>query len=353
MPSVGVKDLRSIVQGIFERLGVPPNDARTTADVLITADMRGIESHGVGRLERWYSTPLSEGRIEPKPTIRVLEETFTTLTVDGGNGLGQVVATRAMEKCLEKARSSGLAFATVRNSNHFGIAGYYSMLALSYNMIGISLTNSPPYVVPTFGRHVRLGTNPISVAVPTGRSAPFVLDMATSIIPIGKIEVAKRKKTPLAAGVAVDAGGVVTTDPEEAWPGGGLLPLGGTRETGGHKGYGLALLVDILSGVLAGGASGSMVGGPESDKPTRVGHFLGAIRIDAFRSLNSFKEDMDAMIEALQTAPKAAGQGRIYVHGEIEHETALERSNTGIPLHPAVITSIRETCQTLGVECTL
>lgn len=349
IPRIDAERLRAFVERVFERLGVPLEDARTTADVLIQADLRGVDSHGVARLQ-WYTTGLQNGSMEPKPQIRVVHETPVTATVHGGNGLGQVVGTWAMQRCVEKARNLGVGFATVRNSNHFGIAGYYAMRALPHQMIGISLTNSRPHVVPTFGRQVLLGTNPIAVAVPAGEERPFVLDMATSGIPLGKVEVASRKEVPLPPGLAVDSQGRPTTNPNDMLEGGGLLPLGGTRESGGHKGYGLAALVDILSGVLSGPAFGAAVLFPGTGEPALVGHFFGALRVDAFRSVNEFKADMDKMIRELKESPKAEGHDRIYVHGEIEYETEIERRRNGIPLHPKVLKTIREIGRSLGVE---
>ncbi len=208
---VDAQALKRFVAGVFEGLGVPPEDAEITADVLVEADLRGINSHGVARLPR-YVKGLREGLIEPQAEVKVVRETPATALLDGGNGLGQVVGVRAMERCIRKAEEVGAAFVSVRNSNHYGIAGYYAMMALPHDMIGVSLTNSRPLVVPTFGKRAMLGTNPISVAVPTKDERPFVLDMATSIVPMGKVEVAHRKGEPLPLGWAVDGEGRPTTD---------------------------------------------------------------------------------------------------------------------------------------------
>lgn len=346
---VEAERLRAFVQRIFERLDVPPKDARTAADVLIQADLRGVDSHGVARLQ-WYTTGLQNGSMEARPRIHIVHETLSTATIHGGDGLGQVVGTWTMQRCIEKAQNVGAGFAAVRNSNHFGIAGYYAMMTLPHDMIGISLTNSRPHVVPTFGRRTLLGTNPIAVAVPAGKERPFVLDMATSAIPLGKVEIASRKEVPLQSGLAVDSQGRPTTNPDDMLEGGGLLPLGGTRESGGHKGYGLAAVVDILSGVLSGPAFGAAVLFPGTGEPARVGHFFGAMRVDAFRPVEEFKADVDKMIRDLKESPKAEGQDRIYIHGEIEYETEMERRKNGIPLHPKVVATIQEIGQSLGVE---
>jgi len=344
---VDAQALKDFMVRVFDSLGVPPDDAEITADVLVEADLRGIDSHGVARLQRYVSR-LREGLIEPKAEVKVVHETPATALLDGGNGLGQVVGVWAMERCIRKAEAVGAAFVSVCNSNHYGIAGYYAMMALPHDMIGLSLTNSRPLVVPTFGKQAMLGTNPISVAVPTKEERPFVLDMATSIVPMGKVEVANRRGEPLPPGWAVDGEGRPTTDAATVLAEGGLLPLGGTRELGGHKGYGLSAMVDILCGVLSGAGYGAAI----SRVPgvSKVGHFFAAMRIDGFRPVDEFKAMMDEMIRELKGSAKAEGQDRIYIHGEIEFEMEEERRREGIPLHPKVVASLRQIGQELGVQ---
>src|SRR2546426_2252975 len=321
--------LRRFVVSVFRKLGVPSNDAKIATDVLLAADLRGIGSHGVARLPR-YVTGVKSGSMTPRGASKIVKQTRATAVIDGGNGLGQVVARRGMELAIKKARGTAVGFVVVRNSNHFGIAGYYSMMALKAGMIGISSTNAAPLVVPTFGRTAVLGTNPISVAVPAGREEPFVLDMATSVVPRGTVEVYDRQGREMPHGWAVDTTGHSTTSSKAVLDalakrlGGGLLPLGGEGEKfSGHKGYGLALLVDILCGALPGAATALDVYGDE--EAANVGHFFGAIDVRAFRPLPAFKRDMDKLLRTLREAPKADGHERIYVHGR----RALQWSGIG------------------------
>lgn len=341
--------LRDYVTQIFERVGVPHDDAFTAADVLVAADLRGVESHGVQRL--WgYVGRLQKGAIEAKPNVAVVHETPTTAVVDGGNGLGQPVSKFAMELCLRKAAELGGAFVTVRNSTHFGISGYYAMMALPRQMIGISMTNGHPLTVPTYGRQRMFGTNPLSMAVPTEKERPFVLDMATSAVAAGKLEVADRKGLPVPHGWAVDKAGQSTTNAAALRAGGAMLPLGGLAETAGYKGYGLAVMVDILCGVLSGAGFGLYVGSPGGDKPSNIGHFFAAIRPDGFRPLADFKASMDQMISDLKNSEKAEGESRIYVAGEKEYIKEDDARRNGIPVLRKVAEEIRGIGDGLGVE---
>jgi len=263
------------------------------------------------------------------------------------------VAYRAMDRAIKKALDLGVGFVSVRNSNHYGIAGYYAMMALEHDCIGISMTNAGVLVAPTFGRNAVLGTNPISVAAPAAEERPFVLDMATSIVPRGKLEVYHRLGKSIPLGWALDETGTPTTDTERVLEnfkdkkrgGGGLLPLGGAGELlGGHKGYGLSLMVDVLSGVLSGAAYANLVY-PKDDAgtplPSNIGHFFGAWRIDAFRPAEEFKATMDDLQRRLKAAPKAKGQDRIYIQGEKEYEAEARHSREGIPLSPKVAADLR------------
>jgi len=240
--------------------------------------------------------------------------------------------------------------ATVRNSNHYGIAGYYAMLALPHDMIGISFTNAQPLVAPTYGRTAMLGTNPIAVAAPAQKERPFVLDMATSIVPIGRVTVYEKEGRQVPAGWGIDQAGQVTTDPADILKGGALMPLGGTDLMRGYKGYGLALLVDIFSGVLAGAGFGNTVGKVGQANGSKVGHFFAAVKIEAFRPIAEFKADLDALIQQMKDAPKAAGQERIYVHGEKEFELAERHEREGVPLIGEVVKSLQQAGQDVGVE---
>ena len=356
---VGVDPLKDFCVRVLQKMEVSEEDARLTADVLVTADLRGINSHGVARLRR-YVNGLCSGMMLAQPEERVVVETLTTTTIDAGGGLGQPVSHRAMEQTIQKAQDLGVGFATVRNSNHYGIAGYYAMMALEEDCIGISMTNASVLVVPTFGRDAMLGTNPIAVAAPAGEEPAFVLDMATSTVPRGKLEVYKRLEKPLPLGWATDETGEPSTDTERVLKnlnqrlGGGLLPLGGAGELlRGYKGYGLSLLVDILCGVLPGAAYANRVYPKDEEGnplPSAIGHFFGAWRVDAFRPVDEFKAAMDDLQQRLKNAPKAEGQDRIYIHGEKEYEEAKRNASEGVPLNPKVAADLQAIGEELGVE---
>ena len=333
----------------FSALGVPEIDARIAADVLLTADLRGINSHGVIRLQSYYGNRLKKGLIDTDSPIMTLTEAPSTLALDGGNGLGPVVAYRAMSRCIEMADETGIAVTTVMNSNHFGIAGYYAMMALPEDMIGISLTNSQPLVAPTYGISRGLGTNPIAVAVPAGEEGSFVLDMATSIVPLGKISVHQKTNQPIPEGWAINENGELTQDPSEMIHGGVLLPLGGTALMRGYKGYGLSLLVDLLSGVLAGAAFGKNVGNPSREGNADVGHFFAALKIENFRPVDTFKADMDEYLREIKASPKLPGQDRIYIHGEIEAEMTEKNMREGLPLLDEIVSALEKAGDEAGV----
>jgi len=355
---VQAEPLKEFCFRIFTKLDVSPEGAEVTADNLVRADLRGISSHGVARLRR-YVNGIRDGVMVAQPKIEIVQETLTTVLIDGGGGLGQPVSAQAMQLAIKKAREFGAGFAAVCNSNHYGIAGYYALMALEHDMIGISMTNAATLVVPTFGRDAMLGTNPISVAIPANEERAFVLDMATSTVPRGKLEVYDREEKPLPVGWATDERGVPTVDAGHvlrnmlARAGGGLLPLGGASELmGGHKGYGLALLVDILCGVLPGAGYSNTIYPKTPDGnplPANVGHFLGALRVDAFRPLDEFKVTMDDIIRRLKNSPKAEGAERIYIHGEKEFEIEDERRANGVILHQKVVADLRAIASELDV----
>ena len=328
--------LKQFVAQILEKAGVAPEHARTVGDVLVAADMRGIESHGVARLESYYVSRIRAGKLNAKPNYQVVRETDTSIVFDAGNGLGHPVGKLAMQRVIEKAQKHGAAFGAVRNSNHFGIAGYYAMLALEHDMIGMASTNSVRYGAPTFGKDVLLGTNPLAYAIPAGSEPAFVLDFATTTVPKGKLEVYKRKGLPLKDGWAIDAQGHPTTDPDEALRG-ALLPLGGFgTDHGGHKGYGLGLLVDILCGVLSGGKFGEGLPLVTDTMEGAISHWFGAFRVDAFRDAQGFKADMDRQLRTFKQSEKVPGQDRIYVAGEPEYEKTLYHREHGVPVHVKV-----------------
>jgi len=342
--------LRTFVATVLEKVGVPVADAAIVADVLVAADLRGVESHGVARLESYYVSRIRAGDLDPKPELKTVRETPTSVLTDAGNGLGHPAGKRTMDMVLDKAAQNGAAFGAVRNSNHFGIAGYYAMLALDRDMIGIASTNSVRYGAPTFGRDIMLGTNPLAFAIPAKSEPAFVLDFATTTVPKGKLEVYNRKGKQLNPGWAIDANGHETLDPQVALKG-ALLPLGGYGvDNGGHKGYGLGLLVDILCGVLSGGAFGNDLPNPsDGPLPGKISHFFAAFKIDGFRDPEQFKADMDTELRAFKDSAKAPGHERIYVAGEIEHEKTLYNREHGVPVHVKVWDGLEKLAADLSI----
>jgi L-2-hydroxycarboxylate dehydrogenase (NAD+) len=341
-----VKALSEFATTVLCKLGVPREDAEIVTHVLITADQMGIGSHGLQRLKR-YTSGLQMGVMKPVADIKILKETPNTLLISGGDGLGQVIAYKTMKLVIDKALKNNIALAVVRDSNHYGIAGYYPMMAVKQDLIGISVTNSMPLVVPTHGTKTLLGTNPISIAVPAGKEKPVVLDMATSTVPSGKLEVYKREGKTMPGNWAVDEFGKSSQDIAKVqanWrdkKGGGLLPLGGINEEGGgHKGFGLSFMVDILSGVLSGSEFGPNLYA-KKDAPPKVSHLFGAIRIDAFISPSLFKGILDNYINTLRNSDKAEGQQRIFVHGEKEAEL-YQQQQQELLLYHKVVDELRE-----------
>lgn len=351
--SIPEQKLRDFCNAVWMKLGVPEKDAKVTTDVLVLADLRGVESHGVARLPRYY-TNLKNGWAHPTDQSKIVRETKAVAMIDGGQSLGQVVGRKGMELAIKKAKDTAVGIVSVRNSHHYGIAGYYSLMALEHDLVGVSMTNAAPLVVPTFGKSAILGTNPISLTAPAGTEKPFVLDMATSVVPRGKLEVYDRLHKTMPLGWAVDTTGRSTTDPHTVLDalskrlGGGILPLGGEgEEYSGHKGYGLALMVDVLCGVLSGSGTGL---GVDSDKAKpNVGHFFMAIDPGAFRPLDEFRRDMDRLAKELKNSPKAQGQNRIYIHGEKSFAKMEKYRREGIPLEAPVVDSMKKIGEELHV----
>lgn len=347
--------LRRWVAEVFQTLGVEEADARVTADNLVSADVRGIESHGVARLGG-YTGRVRQGRTVARAVPEVVHETLTTATVDAGHGLGQPASKFAMELAITKARETGHGAVAVRNSNHYGIAGFWAMMALPFDMIGVSYTNSSPLLVPTNARVAMIGTNPIAVAVPAAEERPWVLDMATTVVPRGKLEVYRRKGLPMPLGWAVDEKGQPTEDAAavlsslDTRAGGGILPLGGTALFSGYKGYNLSAMVDIYSGVLSGSAWGPHVDGlhGKGEGHAGTGHFFSATRVDAFRPAEEFKREMDEYIRTLRDSPKAEGADRVWVAGEKEWELTEKHEREGVPLYYKVIDRLREIGEEIG-----
>ncbi|MGH2391169.1 MAG: Ldh family oxidoreductase [Chloroflexota bacterium] len=338
---ISVEALTNFTARILHARGVGGADADAVAAVLVASDVRGISSHGVARLP-YYVAMIEAGTIEPHAKPIVARESATTAVLDARNGLGQPVGIQAMALAIEKAADHDMGIVTVRHSNHYGIAGYYAMMALERDMIGVSVTNTHPAVAPTGGSRPTIGTNPIAIAVPTGESLPFVLDMASSAVPRGRLEVAARQGTTLPIGWALDAHGAPTTSPE-AGLAGALLPLGGSLLTSGYKGYGLAVAIEMLAAVLPGSLYGPLVA-PMWDTagPSDLGQFFMAINIAAFDDPTAFKARASDLLHRLKASPTAEGESEILVAGEKEERAAEEARRHGIALDPVVRTQLAE-----------
>jgi L-2-hydroxycarboxylate dehydrogenase (NAD+) len=346
-PRFDAARLTHYTTAVFERVGVPRDQAAVAAEILVASDLRGIDSHGMPRL-RGYLDRIKVGAIDVKATPTIDRETAVTAAVDAHNGLGMPSAHWAMRLCIRKALESGLAFVTVRRSNHFGIAGYYATMALEHDLIGVSMTNAAPLMVPPFAKEPLLGTNPIGFAVPAGNEKPFVLDMAVTSVAWGKIEIARREEHPIPPSWALDAAGKPTTDPFVATY---LQPLGGARESSGQKGYGLATFFDILCGPLGGAAIGLNISRSyaEPSQVSNTGHFFAAWRPDAFRPIEEFRADVDELLHRLRTATPADGFERVYVAGDLEFAAEEDRRTNGIPLHPQVVAQLERIADELDV----
>lgn len=350
-----LSQLARFTEEILKKIGCSEKDAATASEVLLSADLRGVDSHGVARLSG-YVRLWEKGRINSIPNIRIVHETSSTAVVDGDGGLGLVVAPYAMQVAIEKAKIAGTGWVSVKNSNHYGIAGIHAMQALAHDMIGISLTNASPLVSPTFSKERLLGTNPISVAIPASSQPPFVLDMATTTAANGKLEILQRKQQDAPYGWIQDKDGNPTTSSNGVKDGGALLPLGGDREHGSHKGYGLGAVVDIFSAVLSGANYGPWV--PPfvaflEPHPQPVGeglgHFFGAMRVDAFRPADEFKNHMDNWIGRFREANTVEGQEKVIIPGDPERELEEIRKKEGIPLLPAVVADLKALGEKMGV----
>lgn len=341
------QQLFDFTKAILQKIGCNDEHAATSAKVLLSADLRGIDSHGVARLSG-YVRLWEVKRVNTGPALKIIHETPSTAVVDGDRGLGLVVAPFAMQVAIDKAKNAGTGWVSVQNSNHFGIAGYHAMLALEHDMIGIAFTNASPLVSPTYSIERLLGTNPICVAIPAGKEPPFVADLATTTAANGKLEILQRKGGVAPLGWIQTKEGKASTDPHELKAGGALLPLGGDRDHGSHKGYALGAIVDIFSAVLSGANYGpwvppfpAYVPMPDEQPGKGIGHFFGAMRVDAFRPAHEFKMHMDKWIKRFRSAKTIKGEEKVLIPGDPEREMEFERIRMGIPLLKPVIEDLK------------
>ncbi|HMJ48761.1 MAG TPA: Ldh family oxidoreductase [Ferruginibacter sp.] len=349
-------ELYNFSKEIFSKIGCNETNAQTAAKALLSADLRGIDSHGVARLSG-YVRLWEAKRINPCTESSIIHETISTAVVDGNEGLGLVNAPFAMKIAIEKASIAGTGWVSVQNSSHFGIAGYHAMLALPHDMIGIAMTNGSALVAPTFSSEKLLGTNPIAVAIPAGKENPFVADFATTTASNGKLEIMQRQKKPIPSGWVQTKDGKTSNNAHELKEGGALLPLGGDREHGSHKGYMLGSIADIFSGIFSGANYGpwvppfpAYVPMPEGMPGKGIGHFFGAMKIDAFRPAQDFKDNMDNWIRRFKNAKTIEGYGPVIIPGEPESAMEIDRMNKGIPLLQPVMDDLMETGKKFSIE---
>ena len=350
------EQLFTFSKAVFEKIGCSEKDAATSTTVLLSADLRGVDSHGVARLGG-YVRLWEAGRINATPNVQTIHETPSTAVVDGDSGLGLVVAPVAMQVAIDKAKVAGTGWVSVQNSNHFGIAGYHAMMALPHDMIGIAMTNASALVAPTFSTEKLLGTNPIAVAIPAGVEPPFVADFATTTASNGKLEILQRKNIPTPTGWVQTNEGQSTTDAAALKQGGAMLPLGSDREHSSHKGYMLGSIVDIFSAVLSGANYGPWVPPfpayipmPENMPGKGIGHFFGAMRIDAFRPAEDFKTNMDQWIQRFRSAKTVSGEQSVIIPGEPEVAFEKERHAIGIPIVGSVVEDLKKLGSQFSLE---
>ena len=342
-------------KSIFKKIGCSDVHADTATTSLLSADLRGIDSHGVARLSG-YTRLWEIKRVNATPDIKIIHETPSTAVVDGDSGLGLVIAPFAMQIAIEKAKQVGTGWVSVQNSNHFGIAAHHAMMALENDMIGIAMTNASPLVAPTFSIDKMLGTNPICVAAPAGKEPPFVADLSTTTAANGKLEILQRKNLQTPHGWVQDKEGNPSNDPHALKSGGALLPLGGDREHGSHKGYALGAIVDIFSALLSGANYApwvppfpAYVPMPAQQPGKGIGHFLGAMRIDAFRPADDFKKNMDHWIQGFRNAKTIEGEEKVLVPGDPEREIETKRKIGGIPLLKQVVDDLQSLAEKFGL----
>jgi len=345
--TIHAAELTEFAAGVLQWCNVPAHRARRAAETLVLSDLRGVQSHGVARLHL-YVIALTKGLSDPEQTLALVRETPSTFAFDVQQGFGLALAAEAMDRTVEKALAHGICMTTVRNSTHFGMAGAYVLQAAHAGLAAMAMTNAGPLVVPTGGAAPRFGTNPIAFGVPVGGGEPpFVVDMATSAVAYGKVEIARRLEKPMPAGVVLDETGEITTDPHAAtW----LTPLGGEHPTGGHKGYSLAVMVDTLCGPMAGSLWGTHLSSVfRTHDKSRLGHFFLAWRVDAFRDPEEFGADMRQMLAELRGTPPAPGWDAVLAPGDPEIAASERHARDGITLDPVVTASLRRLSEESGV----
>ncbi len=360
-PYVSWETIGSFMTQAFAKLGVPEDEAAICADVLMESDRRGIESHGCNRFKPIYIDRINAGIQKPVTEFEVIRETPTTAVVDGHDGMGMIVGTKAMNMAIEKAKKYGMGMVAARNSTHYGIAGYYATMATKENMIGITGTNARPSIAPTFGVENMLGTNPLTIGLPTDEEFPFVIDCATSITQRGKIEFYDRVGKDTPKGMVVGRDGSALTDSKQILTDltqgkAALTPLGGIgEELAGYKGYGYATVVEILSAALQAGSYMKMLSGLDADGnkiPYHLGHFFIAIDTEAFMGADSFKKTAGDILRQLRSSQKAPGEDKIYTAGEKEYLVWQERADKGVPVGEAVQKELTEVRDALGIDIT-
>jgi len=350
--------MESFMLRVLVKSGIPEDDARIVGDVLIQADKLGIDSHGVNRLKPIYLDRIKDGILNPKTNYKIVREGPTTAVIDGQNGMGHVISYHAMRMAIEKAKKLGMGMVAVRNSTHYGFAGYYALMAAHENMIGITGTNARPSIAPTFGVENMLGTNPMTFGIPSDEDFPFLLDCATSITQRGKVELYAREGKELPRGWVIDKDGESKTNSSEVLEdlisgNAALTPLGGAgEETGGYKGYGYATVVEILSAALQQGAYMKMLMGLKDGKkiPYNLGHFFIVIDISAFIDPADFKKTTGNILRELRASKKMPGQTHIYTAGEKEHETWLYRKDKGVPFNSDLLKEFKGLCNTYELK---
>ena len=350
-----IETLHAFSAATFRHFGVSDTDATTAADVLAASDLRGIETHGVARLHTYFDM-LKLGRINPAPDVKIVRENATCATVDGDNGLGLVVGPKANAIAMDKADEVGSGWVSVRNTNHYGIAGYYVLRALERDLIGWSMTNTTKLVAPLWGRQRMTGTNPISIGFPGGEEPDVVVDLATCAAAYGKIEMARRRGERVPEGWIQDKHGRPTTDPDEMVDGGALLPLGSERERGGHKGWALAAAVDLFTCALSGANWGPWAPPfalrqevPAKSVGKGIGHFFGAMRLDGFIDPAEFKRQVDDYRRTMTATPPVDGRDAVLIPGDPERAAEADRSKNGVPLILPVVEELRDISKQTGI----